>query len=167
VRTSNQASNGTWTFFQPCQRTSEPLDFTTTVLNDDYYMCNHLKSADKPGGGGIGTQMSAAMSWQGSETSFAWASPSKLMGLTFQAMVDDALRERPENIMLPSFDRYTATRVHALTSGSFHNTLLGADCNTVVLFLLQDFGNVLGGTRYCGIPTRRSCCLSRYIWSRA
>jgi hypothetical protein len=28
------------------------------------------------------------------------------MGLTFQAMVDDALRERPENIMLPSFDEW-------------------------------------------------------------
>ena len=97
-----QAAGGTWTFFQPCQRTPEPGDFTTTVRNDEYYRCNHLKSAPRPGG--IGSQQSASMSWQAAQTSMAWASPSKMMGLTFMAMVDDVLRDQPDNIMLPSFD---------------------------------------------------------------
>ncbi len=98
------AQRGVWTFFQPCQRTAEPGDFTDTIGNDPYFRCNHLKTADKPQGGGLGSQMSAAMSWQSSQTSLAWSSPSKRMGLTFQAMIDDVLREKPQNIMLPSFD---------------------------------------------------------------
>ena len=100
---------GLWTFFQPCQRTSEPGDFSDTILNDRYFRCNHLKTSDMKGqGNGIGSQMSAAMSWQSSQTSLAWASPSKRMGLTFQVMIDDVLRARPANVMLPSFDGETS-----------------------------------------------------------
>lgn len=102
--TPADAQRGVWTFFQPCQRTAEPGDFTDTIRNDAYFRCNHLKTADKPQGGGLGSQMSAAMSWQSAQTSLAWASPSKRMGLTFQAQIDDVLREKPQNIMLPSFD---------------------------------------------------------------
>ena len=50
--------------------------------------------------------MSVAMSWQAAHASLAWGSPSKLMGLTFQAMVDDVLRQKPANLMLPSFDEW-------------------------------------------------------------
>jgi hypothetical protein len=57
------------------------------VLNDPDYRCNHLLAADLPGGEGIGSQMSLAMSWQASAVSLSWATASKLMGLTFQVRV--------------------------------------------------------------------------------
>jgi hypothetical protein len=112
------AMDGTFTFFQPCQRDSEgykgcdnayACNFTTTVRTDKpAYRCNHLLSANKSHDG-IGTQMSASMSWQNSQCSMAWAAPSKLMGATFRAQIDDVLRERPDNIMLPSFDEWCAS----------------------------------------------------------
>jgi hypothetical protein len=47
------------------------------------------------------------MSWQSSQTSLAWGSPSKMMGLTFQTQIDDVLRQQPDNVFLPSYDEWS------------------------------------------------------------
>eukprot|EP00730_Choanoeca_flexa_P017110 TRINITY_DN8197_c0_g1_i1.p1 TRINITY_DN8197_c0_g1~~TRINITY_DN8197_c0_g1_i1.p1 ORF type:complete len:688 (+),score=134.69 TRINITY_DN8197_c0_g1_i1:3-2066(+) len=97
-----RAQAGEWSFFQPCARPDGK--FTLTVLNQPGYKCNHLPSSNSA----LGSMASVAFAWQANYASLPFASPSKQMGLTFMAQFDDALRTKPDNLMLPSFNEWNS-----------------------------------------------------------
>eukprot|EP00045_Choanoeca_perplexa_P009687 m.93893 g.93893 ORF g.93893 m.93893 type:complete len:697 (-) comp14995_c0_seq1:104-2194(-) len=94
----DSASKGEWSYQQPCA--TPQGNFTTTILNNASYLCRHLITPKGP----LGSAMSLTFSWQADYSSLPFATPAKMMGLTFQAQFDDALRSKPDNLLLPSFN---------------------------------------------------------------
>eukprot|EP00045_Choanoeca_perplexa_P015756 m.203218 g.203218 ORF g.203218 m.203218 type:complete len:696 (+) comp17070_c1_seq3:1605-3692(+) len=100
---TKRTNNGEWSFFQPCVDNATGK-FTLTILNEESYRCNHLTTYNSA----LGSMASVSFAWQANYASLPFASPSKLMGLTFQAQFDDALRDKPDNLMMPSFNEWNS-----------------------------------------------------------
>ena len=94
--------NGTWTFMYTCRAESQGLQQTTSLEN--ITECNLIQS----NGSSIGTEMSPTFSFQHTYASLTFASPSKLNGRTFQLMMNDVLINKPENVMISTFNEHTA-----------------------------------------------------------
>ena len=136
---------GLWTYVGSCRTkifnlfniSNTSLEWIDTSAIHQLDRCNLLMTAKNGSQNNLGSQMALSLNAIGYKSvSLPFASPSKLNGRTFQLMVKDILINKPENVLIPSFNELEC-QAHSIALNSWQ----GNANNTWSVGLLNDKQN--------------------------